>query len=320
MLRIVFHPITVGVAFLFIIGIFLTLTYFWFEYSERIDALLRGDVYTRSAGVYSAPKTLKAGENITPEGLASYLKSAGYIEKNSQADPARSRYSIEGNSVVVEPGIIGVIDGAQQFQPLQVKFNKDSKAVAAIANSQTNQNLASAQLEPKILSSITNEENGRRKVISFKDLPPQLVKSIMVTEDRAFFEHYGVNLRGIARAFWRRLDEEDNSPIANQGGSSITQQLVKNLLLTSEKSWTRKATEAYMSIILETRLTKEEIFELYTNQIYLGQQAGFSIYGVGEGANAYFGKDVSALTLPEAAFIAGIIRSPNRYNPYKNIE
>ncbi|HEV7643887.1 MAG TPA: PBP1A family penicillin-binding protein [Pyrinomonadaceae bacterium] len=319
-LRFVFHPITVGVCLLAIIGVFLTLTYFWFEYSERVDGLLRGDVFTRSAGVYSAPKTLKVGENITPDGLITYLKSAGYIEKNQQADPQRSRYAWDGNSFLIEPGITGVLDGAQQYQPLTVKFVKGNNSVASIGNSQNQQTMTAAQLEPKILSSITNEENGRRKVISFKDLPPQLIKAMVTTEDRGFFEHYGVNFRGIARAFWRRLDDDDNSPIARQGGSSITQQLVKNLLLTSEKSWTRKATEAYMSVILETRLSKEQIFELYANQIYLGQQAGFSIYGVGEGSNAYFGKDVSALTLPEAAFLAGIIRSPNRYNPYKNLE
>ncbi|HBE82509.1 MAG TPA: penicillin-binding protein, partial [Blastocatellia bacterium] len=103
-------------------------------------------------------------------------------------------------------------------------------------------------------------------------------------------------------------------------GSSITQQLVKNLLLSNEQTIERKVTEAFMSVILETRLTKEEIFTLYANQIYLGQQTGVSIYGVGEAADAYFGKDVSQLTLPEAAFIAGILRSPNRYNPYKNVE
>ena len=108
--------------------------------------------------------------------------------------------------------------------------------------------------------------------------------------------------------------------LSNQGGSSITQQLVKNLLLNNDPTYERKLTEAYMSVILETRLSKEEIFTLYANQIYLGQQSGVSIYGVGEAANVYFGKDVSQLTLPEAAFIAGIIRSPNRYNPYKNLE
>src|SRR5690606_19736052 len=106
-----------------------------------------------------------------------------------------------------------------------------------------------------------------------------------------------------ARAAWRRYEGDDDSPIANQGGSSITQQLIKNLLLTNEPTLERKAKEAFMSIILETRLSKEEIFTLYANQIYLGQQLGVSIYGVGEASNVYFGKDVTQLTLPEAAFI-----------------
>jgi penicillin-binding protein 1B len=91
-------------------------------------------------------------------------------------------------------------------------------------------------------------------------------------------------------------------------------------LLTNEPTLERKAKEAFMSVILETRLTKQEIFTLYANQIYLGQQSGVSIYGVGEAASVYFGKDVSQLTLPESAFLAGIIRSPNRYGPYKHPE
>src|SRR6185295_7419362 len=112
---------------------------------------------------------------------------------------------------------------------------------------------------------------------------------------------------------------DPNSPIARQGGSSITQQLVKNLLLSPEQTWQRKISEAYMSIILETRLSKQQIFELYSNQVYMGQQAGFSINGFGEAASAYFNKDVTNVTLPESAFLAGLIRSPNRYNPYHDI-
>src|SRR4029077_3173449 len=104
------------------------------------------------------------------------------------------------------------------------------------------------------------------------------------------------------------------------GGSSITQQLVKNLLLSPEQTWRRKIAEAYMSIILETRLSKQQIFGLYCNQVYMGQQAGFSINGLGEAANAYFNKDVTNLNLAESAFLAGLIRSPNRYNPYTKIE
>ena len=323
-LRLFFNPITVTLSLFLLFGAFLTLSYFWFEYSDRIDLLLRGEVFTRTAGVYSASKQLRVGENISQEELIGYLKSAGYIEKNQQADSSRSRFQTTNSSLEIEPGISAVIDGKKNFPSLTVKFKTDKKSavsVASIADKETKEELKKARLEPKILSSIAAEGDGKRKTVTFNDLPKHLIKAITVTEDRAFFEHYGVNFRGIARAAWRRYEGEENSPIARQGGSSITQQLVKNLLLSNDQTLERKIKEAYMSVILETRLSKEEIFTLYANQIYLGQQAGgTSIYGVGEAANDYFGKDVSALTLPEAALIAGIIRSPNRYNPRKNIE
>lgn len=316
--RVVFNVWTVSAVLFLGLGIFLTLAYFWFEFSDRIDhRLLAGEVFTATAGIYSAPKTLRTGEAITKNELVEYLRSAGYIERNDQADASRSRYAIDGNIVGIEPGLTAIIDGKKSFPAISVKFTKDGKSVEAIGDRDSGQQVREAMLEPKILSSIAAEGDGRRKTVTFNDLPPHLVKAIITTEDRAFFEHYGVNFRGIARALWRRYEGDDNSPVSNQGGSSITQQLVKNLLLTREQTIERKLTEAYMSLILETRLSKQEIFTLYANQIYLGQQTGVAIYGVGEAANAYFGKDVSQLTLAEAAFIAGMIRSPNRYTPYK---
>lgn len=300
---------------------FLTFTYFWFEYSDQIDRkLLSGEVFTPTAGIYSAPKTLRVDEAISQQALVDYLKSAGYIDKANKADASRSRFSIEGDVVTIDPGQGGIIDGKKVFASLSVKFKKDLNSVAAIGDRDTNEQVKQARLEPRMLSSIAAEGDGRRKTITYNDLPPHLIKAITNTEDRAFFEHYGVNFRGIARALWRRYEGDDNSPLSNQGGSSITQQLVKNTLLTNEPTLERKAKEAFMSFILETRLTKQEIFTLYANQIYLGQQSGVSIYGVGEASNAYFGKDVTQLTLPEAAFLAGIIRSPNRYNPFKNLQ
>lgn len=320
-LRFFVNPLTITLTLLVMLGAFLTLTYFWFDYSERIDRrLLSGQVYTPSAGIYSAPKNLQSGEKTSLEDLTNYLKTAGYIDQNIQADESRSRYKIEKNQIEINPGLTGTIDDKKVFPAVVVKFDKENKAVAGITEKETERELKQVQLEPKILSSLAEEGDGRRKTVTFNDLPENLVKAITVTEDRSFFEHYGVNLRGIARAAWRRYEGNEDSPLANQGGSSITQQLVKNLLLTREQTLTRKLTEAYMSIILETRLNKEEIFTLYANQIYLGQQSGVSIYGVGEASNAYFGKDVAQLTLAESAFLAGIIRSPNRYNPYKNVE
>ena len=321
--RFFINPWIVTFSLVFILTGFLTFTYFWFEFSDRIDRrLLSGEIYTPSAGIYSAPKTLKSGERVTMLELIDYLKSAGYVEKNNKADESRSRYSVIEGKLVVEPGITGVLDGKKIFPAVSVSFAKDGKSVNGVADLEQKVQVEKIKLEPKMLSStVAAEGDGRRRTVTFADIPPHLVKAITVTEDRAFFEHYGVNFRGIARALWRRYEKEaDDSPLANQGGSSITQQLVKNLLLTNEPTLERKATEAFMSMILETRLSKEEIFTLYANQIYLGQQSGVSIYGVGEAANVYFGKDVSQLTLGEAAFMAGIIRSPNRYGPYKNPE
>ncbi len=170
-------------------------------------------------------------------------------------------------------------------------------------------------MSPKLISAVAGPQRERRRVIGFNDLPDPLVKAIVVTEDRDFFNHYGVNFRGILRAAVRRYEADPNSFLSRQGGSSITQQLVKNLFLSPENSLKRKVSEAYMSVILETRLEKKEIFALYCNEVYLGQRAGFSIKGVGEASEAYFNKDVTALTLPEAALLAGHDSQPEPLQP-----
>ncbi len=295
------------------------LSYYWIVFSARIDNLLKGEVYTRSAGIYAAPKQIRAGQNISQDDLLAYLKRAGYVERGQQGDSARGRYVVEGSTVEVDPGQDSVLDTAP-FQSIRVQFSRGGKSIATISDKDHNAHLDKAQLEPELISSVTGRERAKRRVIGYNDLPPDLVKAITVTEDRSFFEHHGVNIRGIIRALLRRYDSDPNSPIARQGGSSITQQLVKNLLLSPERTLSRKVAEAYMSVILETRLSKEDIFALYSNQVYLGQQSGFSINGFGEAASAYFNKDVTNLTLPESAFLAGLIRSPNRYNPYHDID
>jgi penicillin-binding protein 1B len=308
-------PLAVILAFVFVV-----LVYYWTVFSARIDNLLRGEVFTRSAGIYAAPRQLRAGETLSQDHLIAYLKRAGYVDKTQQADTKRGRYSLNGSTIDIEPSQDSSVDGQRQFQSVRVQFSRNAKSISSIFQLGRNTRLDKTWLEPELISSVTGQDREKRKVIGFNDLPVHLVKAITVTEDRSFFEHYGVNIRGILRALAKRYDNSDpNSPIARQGGSSITQQLVKNLLLSPERTLRRKVAEAYMSVILETRLTKEEIFALYSNQVYLGQQAGFSIHGFGQAADAYFGKDVTNLTLPEAAFLAGLIRSPNRYNPYQEM-
>ncbi len=300
-----------------VIGVF---AYYWIIFSARIDNLLKGEVFTRSAGIYAAPKQIRAGQNISEEDLVAYLKRAGYVERGQQAESARGRYASAGSTVEIEPGSDTMVDNARPFESLRVQFAHGGNAIASIVDKDSGARLDKAQLDPELISSVTGRERAKRRVIGFNDLSPDLIKAITVTEDRSFFEHHGVNVRGIIRALLRRYDADPNSPLARQGGSSITQQLVKNLLLSPERTLKRKLAEAYMSVILETRLSKEEIFALYCNQVYLGQQSGFSINGFGEAASAYFSKDVTNLTLPESAFLAGLIRSPNRYNPFHDLE
>jgi penicillin-binding protein 1B len=296
------------------------LIYYWTVFSGRIDNLLAGEVFTRTAGIYAAPKQLSVNESISQADVIAFLKRAGYVEKTQQADDSRGRYTVNGNTLEIEPSSASSVDGVKQFQNVRVQFSGSGKSISSLTDLDNRASVQRTWLEPELISSVTGTERAKRKVIGFGDLPPHLVKAITVTEDRSFFEHYGVNIRGIVRAFVRRVDADPNSPIARQGGSSITQQLVKNLLLSPEQTWRRKVSEAYMSVILETRLRKEKIFELYCNQVYMGQSAGFSINGFGEAASAYFNKDVTNLTLPESAFLAGLIRSPNRYNPYTKID
>jgi len=319
-LRFLLRPYFVIPALLLTVLVVTVFAYYWIIFSARIDNLLKGEVYTRSAGIYAAPKPIRAGQNISQEELLAYLKRAGYVERGQQGDSGRGRYVIDGATVEIEPGQDSVVDSARSFEPLKVQFARGGKSIAVITSNGNSQRIEKALLEPELISSVTGRERAKRRVIGYNDLPPDLVKAITVTEDRSFFEHHGVNIRGIIRALLRRYDSEPNSPISRQGGSSITQQLVKNLLLSPERTLKRKLAEAYMSIILETRLSKEDIFALYCNQVYLGQQSGFSINGFGEASSAYFNKDVTNLTLPESAFLAGLIRSPNRYNPYHDID
>jgi penicillin-binding protein 1B len=317
--RLLSPVVVIPIVFLGAVGLGI-LIYYWTVFSGRIDNLLQGEVFTRTAGIYAAPKQLRVNETISQTEVINFLKSAGYVEKGQQADEGRGRYSVNGTTIDIEPSSASSVDGAKQFQSVRVQFTSSGKAISALTDLEGRGALQRTWLEPELISSVTGTERAKRKVIGFGDLPPHLVKAITVTEDRSFFDHYGVNIRGIIRAFIRRYDSDPNSPIARQGGSSITQQLVKNLLLTPEQTWRRKIPEAYMSIILETRLSKEKIFELYCNQVYMGQQAGFSINGFGEAASAYFNKDVTNLNLAESAFLAALIRSPNRYNPYTKID
>jgi penicillin-binding protein 1B len=286
------------------------MTYYYFRYTDLIDRGLRGDIFVRSSGIYAAPPELHTGGTMKQSELLAHLKRVGYLERGSTQNEKRGQYAVRGSTIEIYPGSDAIVDGAKMFRNLRVTFGRGGEGVQAINDLTSREQLERAPVEPELISSVVNQEREKRKIIEYKDLPQHLVDAIVVIEDRQFFEHNGINWRGIMRALVR----DYQAGAFREGGSSITQQLVKNFWLKPEKSPKRKLAEAYISVLLEQRLTKEQIMAMYCNQIYLGQRGGFSINGFGQAARTYFDKDISHLTLAESAFLAGIIHTPNRYS------
>src|SRR5215510_588100 len=244
--------------------------------------------------------------------VVAHLRKVGYQQGAQVPNDKRGYYSVRNSTLDIYPGSDTKIDGEKAFPNLRVVFGRNGEGIQNLVDLDSQQRLGQAQVEPELISSVVNQDREKRKIIEYRDLPKTLIDAITAIEDRQFFEHSGINWRGIIRALYSDFQSGE----LKEGGSSITQQLVKNFFLKPDRTLKRKLSEAYMSVILEKRLSKEEIMTMYCNQIYLGQRGGFSINGFGEAARAYFGKDVSHLTLQESALLAGIIQSPNRYSPF----
>src|SRR5262247_2780853 len=306
------------IAPLLIIGLILigAAFYFWNRYSAIINAGLRGDIFVRSSGIYAAPLTVRDGSGTRMSDVIAHLKKVGYQQGGPVANDKRGYYSTRNNSIDIYPGADTRIDGDKAFPNLRVTFGRSGDGVQKITDLDNQQQLGQAQIEPELISSVVNQEREKRKIIEYKDLPKSLVDAITSIEDRQFFEHSGINWYGVVRALLTDIQSGE----LKEGGSSITQQLVKNFFLKPDPTFKRKLSEAYMSVILEQRLSKEEIMAMYCNQIYLGQRGGFSINGFGEAARSYFGKDVSQLSLQESAMLAGIIQSPNKLSPFTHAD
>jgi len=312
--RRVFSPLNIGILAVLLLIAVCVFTFFYFKYSAMIDARLRGDVMIHTTGIYSAPRPLKVGSGTTLTSLKAYLDRLGYVESQSETDSNRGRYFLRAPVMEIHASRDSVEGGARQFPNLAVTFSANGKAVTKITDLDTKRPYELTQLEPEVMTELSNEKHQKQKIVAFNDLPKDYVNGTVAIEDRQFFEHSGINFRGIFRALWRDVGEGER----REGGSSITQQLIKNFFLTPERTLKRKAQEMMMALVLETKLSKEQIFQLYANEVYMGQSGSYSINGVGEAASAYFNKDVVSLTLPECAFLSGLIRGPSLYSPYRD--
>jgi penicillin-binding protein 1B len=194
-------------------------------------------------------------------------------------------------------------------QRLSGEVFQQSARIYAVSESER-QGDESADSAP-LITTFFNVSRARKRPVEFQQIPKTLLAAVLAGEDRAFFSHYGLHPKRIAGAFIFNIQRRALS----QGASTITQQLARNLFLTPEPTLQRKVSEAFIALLLEHRLTKEQIFTMYANEVYLGHRDSFAIHGFAEAAKAYFGKDLEELTLSEIAMLAGIIPAPNAYSP-----
>src|SRR5687768_3782718 len=289
-------------------AVLIFLVFSYRSYSEIVDARLARGYLTSRAGIYAAPRTLRPGQRLSRDTLVSLLRRAGYIQ-TSASEVWSGSFTTENGVVEIQP------NKTSSTFPAAVRVGFDAAGRIAELSSE-GISLESLTLEPEALTNDFSMKSGQRLTLSYGDIPPLLVQAILSIEDRRFFEHSGVDLHGVARALFRNAGDAR----MGQGGSTITQQLVKNTYLTPERTLRRKYAEAMLSFTLEHRFTKQDIFALYCNEIYLGQRNGAGVRGVNQAARAYFGKELRELTLSEAATIAGMIQSPTRYSPVRHNE
>jgi len=196
-----------------------------------------------------------------------------------------------------------------------VKILFSGNTIKSMFRRDSGKSLALLELEPEEIMLFFGQEREKRQLVSLDQLPEYFMHAVLAAEDHRFFDHHGFDVRGIFRAFLANLREGRIS----QGGSTITQQLAKSYFLTPQRTFRRKFKELLMALTIEAMYDKNEILEIYLNEIYLGQKGSVAINGVGEASYFYFGKPVSDLTLAEAAVIGGLIRGPNLYSPYKDM-
>ena len=195
----------------------------------------------------------------------------------------------------------------------QIGFSDDR--IGTIRRKDNGETIPILELEPEEIMQFFGQERERRQLISIEQVPEHQIQAVLAAEDHRFFEHHGVDWRGILRAMMTNL----RHGAVRQGGSTLTQQLAKNYFLTPERTFIRKLKELILAVIIEYRYGKREILEIYLNEIYLGQKGSVAINGIGEASYFYFGKPLKRLTLSEAATIAGLIKAPNNYSPYRDM-
>ncbi len=309
------HPllkIAIGVAVFFGLAGAIAFTYAYVYFSRIIDNRLNGPIFGNTSRIYASPTPMFVGEPMKVAEIAGSLRRAGYTDnKNNRV----GWYNPVSGGIEIFPG------PDSYFQAEAGLIKVSGGKVERIVSLGDNTDRQRYDLEPEVITNLYDRAREKRRLVRYEDLPPHLVNAVLAIEDRHFFEHSGVDFLRVGKAAYDDARGHHIKGANVQGASTISMQLAGLFFLNrNEKTWKRKISETVITLELEQRLSKKQIFEDYMNQVNFGQRGSFSINGIGEASLAYFDKDVKQLTLPEAALLAGIINGPSFYSPYRQPE
>lgn len=283
-------------------------------YLLYLDHIIRTEFEGRKwklpARVYASPLELYPGRYLSREDLVTLLMRLGYTRSASLSRAGQFR--VFRNSVEFLERAFVIWDERVPEQKLRVDFvNGRIKKIVDLAKARP---VSLSRIEPELIGKVYPEHNEDRILLQYQDIPPFLIESLIAVEDKNFYYHRGVDLSGILRAIYIDLRKGR----LEQGGSTITQQLVKNFFLASHKTLWRKLKESFMAVLLERHYSKEEILTAYINEIYLGQYGARAIHGFGIAAEFYFGRPLRELREDQLAMLAGLVKGASYYNPRRH--
>ena len=283
-------------------------------YLIRLDNIVRdkfeGQRWDIPAKVFARPMEIYVNAPVSQQDLQEELKLLGY--KSAESYTKSGSYVTSGNTLYVHTRGFDFGDRVEPEQILKVSFNGEQINDVSATKPSTS---GIARLEPLLIGGIYPQHNEDRVLIKLNKVPKSLIEALIATEDRNFYHHHGVSPRGIARAVVSNITGGKR-----QGGSTLTQQLVKNFYLSPERTLKRKVNEAFMAMLIELHYDKDEILEAYLNEVNLGQNGNYSINGYGLASQFYFGLPLRELNISQQAFLVGLVQGPSLYNPWRNPE
>ena len=282
--------------------------YFWIRVGHQIDARLAGDALPIPR-IFGQPFEIYPGRGLQPAQLVQRLNDVGYAQRPKAEQPGE--FSLGPNAVLIVTRPTEKIPS----QTVRVDFTTGPSAVIRRMVTPPNKPVDRVTLEAPLLAAIAPGQ--KRRKVPFAAIPDNVKQAVLAIEDRRFYQHPGVDPIRMVGALISNL-RGDKKYL--EGASTITQQVIKNTFLTPAQTPTRKLQEQFMALVLDSRFTKDQIFELYLNEIVLGQRGPFEIRGIGEGARVFFGKDVSNVSLAEAATLAGLPQQPSALSPFRHAD